>query len=157
MLEEEVLKRAFLEDQMTINIDDFSNSGFVTRLFDTGNSVEVNASTFSVLKYVNGTINEPVSNNAHPGGSRVILDYTGKSKSYVNNINYDNFNEKETAEGEKYAIVKPVDTGLSSENHYAINAGVDEGDIIVTGRYRVLSKELQHGRKVSFKIESNSY
>ena len=69
----------------------------------------------------------------------------------------DNFNEKETAEGEKYAIVKPVDTGLSSENYYAVNTGVGEGDIIVTGRYRVLSKELQHGMKVSFKIESNSY
>ena len=69
----------------------------------------------------------------------------------------DNFNGKETAEGEKYAIVKPVDTGLSSENYYAVNTGVDLGDIIVTGRYRVLSKELQHGMKVSFKIESRSY
>jgi len=69
----------------------------------------------------------------------------------------DNLNGKETAEGEKYAIVKPVDTGLSSENYYAVNTGVDLGDIIVTGRYRVLSKELQHGMKVSFKIESNSY
>ena len=69
----------------------------------------------------------------------------------------DNFDGKETAEGEKYAIVKPVDTGLSSENYYAVNTGVDIGDIIVTGRYRVLSKELQHGMKVSFKIESSSY
>ena len=69
----------------------------------------------------------------------------------------DNFNGKETAEGEKYAIVKPVGTGLSSENYYAVNTGVDLGDIIVTGRYRVLSKELQHGMKVSFKIESSSY
>ena len=69
----------------------------------------------------------------------------------------DNFNGKETVEGEKYAIVKPVDTGLSSENYYAVNTGVDLGDIIVTGRYRVLSKELQHGMKVSFKIESSSY
>ena len=69
----------------------------------------------------------------------------------------DNFNGKETAESEKYAIVKPVDTGLSSENYYAVNTGVDLGDIIVTGRYRVLSKELQHGMKVSFKIESSSY
>ena len=69
----------------------------------------------------------------------------------------DNFNGKETAEGEKYAIVKPVDTGLSSENYYAVNTGIDLGDIIVTGRYRVLSKELQHGMKVSFKIESSSY
>ena len=69
----------------------------------------------------------------------------------------DNFNGKETAEGEKYAIVKPVDTGLSSENYYAVNTGLDLGDIIVTGRYRVLSKELQHGMKVSFKIESSLY
>tara|TARA_Y100000591_G_scaffold44488_1_gene33139 strand:+ start:3 stop:1241 length:1239 start_codon:yes stop_codon:yes gene_type:complete len=69
----------------------------------------------------------------------------------------DKFNGKETAEDEKYAIVKPVDTGLSSENYYAVNTGIDEGDIIVTGRYRVLSKELQHGMKVSFKIESSSY
>ena len=69
----------------------------------------------------------------------------------------DNFNGKETAESEKYAIVKPVDTGLSSENYYAVNTGVDLGDIIVTGRYRILSKELQHGMKVSFKIESSSY
>ena len=69
----------------------------------------------------------------------------------------DNLNGKETTEGEKYAIVKPVDTGLSSENYYAVNTGVDLGDIIVTGRYRVLSKELQHGMKVSFKIESSSY
>ena len=69
----------------------------------------------------------------------------------------DSFNGKETAENEKYAIVKPVDTGLSSENYYAVNTGVDLGDIIVTGRYRVLSKELQHGMKVSFKIESSSY
>ena len=69
----------------------------------------------------------------------------------------DNFDGKETAEGEKYAIVKPVDTGLSSENYYAVNTGVDLGDIIVTGRYRVLSKELQHGMKVFFKIESSSY
>ena len=69
----------------------------------------------------------------------------------------DNFNGKETAEGEKYAIVKPVDTLLSSENYYAVNNGLDLGDIIVTGRYRVLSKELQHGMKVSFKIEPRSY
>jgi len=80
-----------------------------------------------------------------------------KEGSDVVFILVDNFNGKETAEGEKYAIVKPVDTGLSSENYYAVNTGVDLGDIIVTGRYRVLSKELQHGMKVSFKIESSSY
>ena len=69
----------------------------------------------------------------------------------------DNFNGEKTAKDEKYAVVKPVDVGLSSENYYAVNDGVIEGDIIVTGRYRVLSKELQHGMKVSYKIESSSY
>ena len=38
-----------------------------------------------------------------------------------------------------------------------INAGVDQGEIIINKKNRVLSKELQHGMKVSFKIESNSY
>ena len=69
----------------------------------------------------------------------------------------DNFNGEKTAKDEKYAVVKPVDVGLSSEDYYAVNNGVIEGDIIVTGRYRVLSKELQHGMKVSYKIESSSY
>ena len=69
----------------------------------------------------------------------------------------DNFNGEKTAKDEKYAVVKPVDVGLSSENYYAVNDGVIEGDIIVTGRYRVLSKELQHGMKVFYKIESSSY
>ena len=69
----------------------------------------------------------------------------------------DNFNGEKTAKDEKFAVVKPVDVGLSSENYYAVNDGVIEGDIIVTGRYRVLSKELQHGMKVSYKIESSSY
>ena len=39
----------------------------------------------------------------------------------------------------------------------SVNKKLIIGDIIVTGRYRILSKELQHGMKVSFKIESSSY
>ena len=53
--------------------------------------------------------------------------------------------------GEKYSVVKPVDVGLSSEDYYSVQSGVASGNLIVTGRYRVLSKELQHGMKVSFK------
>ena len=66
----------------------------------------------------------------------------------------DNFNGKETAEGEKYAIVKPVDTGLSSENYYAVKSGVNEGEMIVIGGYRVLSKELSHGDLVIVKNQT---
>ena len=63
----------------------------------------------------------------------------------------DVFDGEKVSNGEKYAVVKPVNVGLSSEDYYSIQSGVVSGDLIVTGRYRVLSKELQHGMKVSFK------
>ena len=62
----------------------------------------------------------------------------------------DDFDGEKVSNGEKYAIVKPVNVGLSSENYYSVQSGVVSGNLIVTGRYRVLSKELQHGMKVSF-------
>ena len=68
----------------------------------------------------------------------------------------DVFDGEKVSNGEKYAIVKPVNVGLSSENYYSVQSGVVSGNLIVTGRYRVLSKELQHGMKVSFKQDSPS-
>lgn len=63
----------------------------------------------------------------------------------------DVFDGEKVSNGEKYAVVKPVNVGLSSEDYYSVQSGVASGNLIVTGRYRVLSKELQHGMKVSFK------
>lgn len=68
----------------------------------------------------------------------------------------DDFDGEKVSNGEKYAIVKPVKVGLSSEDYYSVQSGVASGNLIVTGRYRVLSKELQHGMKVSFKQDSPS-
>ena len=68
----------------------------------------------------------------------------------------DVFDGEKVSNGEKYAIVKPVKVGLSSEDYYSVQSGVASGNLIVTGRYRVLSKELQHGMKVSFKQDSPS-
>lgn len=68
----------------------------------------------------------------------------------------DAFDGEKVSNGEKYAIVKPVNVGLSSEDYYSVQSGVAGGDLVVTGRYRVLSKELQHGMKVSFKQDSTS-
>jgi HlyD family secretion protein len=68
----------------------------------------------------------------------------------------DDFDGEKVSNGEKYAIVKPVNIGLSSEDYYSVQSGVVSGNLIVTGRYRVLSKELQHGMKVSFKQDSPS-
>ena len=61
------------------------------------------------------------------------------------------FMGEKAIEGKKYAIVKPVELGISGENYYSIKAGVNEGDIIVTGGYRLISKELNHGDLVSMK------
>jgi len=63
----------------------------------------------------------------------------------------DKFDGKTAPEGEKYAVVRPVTVGISSENHYAVKSGVSENEMIVTGGYRVLSKELNHGTLVSVK------
>ena len=63
----------------------------------------------------------------------------------------DKFDGETAPEGEKYAVVRPVTVGISSENHYAVKSGVSENEMIVTGGYRVLSKELNHGILVSVK------
>ena len=68
----------------------------------------------------------------------------------------DAFEGEKVSNGEKYAIVKPVNVGLSSEDYYSVQSGLVGGELVVTGRYRVLSKELQHGMKVSFKQDSTS-
>ena len=68
----------------------------------------------------------------------------------------DDFDGERSSEGEKYALVRPVDVGLSSEDHYSVKSGLKDKDLVVTGRFRVLSKELQHGMKVKYEDESNS-
>ena len=69
----------------------------------------------------------------------------------------DEYEDEKSSEGEKFALVRPVDVGLSSEDHYSVKSGVQENELIVTGRYRVLSKELQHGMRVQYKGEPNSF
>ena len=68
----------------------------------------------------------------------------------------DDFDGEKAPEGEKYALVRPVDVGLSSEDHYSVKTGLEDEELIVTGRFRVLSKELQHGMKVKYEDETSS-
>ncbi len=60
----------------------------------------------------------------------------------------DVFGKLEAPKGKKYAIVKPIDVGISSENHYYVKSGLMLGEMIVTGGYRALSKDLFHGALV---------
>ncbi len=66
----------------------------------------------------------------------------------------DEFEEKKAPVDKKFAIVRPIDVGISSENHYSVRSGVVLGEMVVTGGYRVLSKELYHGALVS--VSDNS-
>ncbi len=46
------------------------------------------------------------------------------------------------------AKAKPVETGLASDTEIEIVSGLAEGDVVVEGPYRVLSRELADGKKV---------
>ena len=65
----------------------------------------------------------------------------------------DEFDGETAPEDKKYALVRPIDVDISSENHYAVKSGVSENEMIVTGGYRILSKELNHGLLVSVKSD----
>ena len=64
------------------------------------------------------------------------------------------FGDEKSPDGKKFAVARPVDVGVSSENHYSVNSGLKLGEMIVIGGYRVLSKELYHGALVS--VNDNS-
>ncbi len=66
----------------------------------------------------------------------------------------DEFDDKVAEEGKKYAIARPTKVGISGENYYSVKSGVNEGEMIVIGGYRVLSKELSHGDLVIVKNQT---
>ena len=63
----------------------------------------------------------------------------------------DKLGNNKAEEDKKYAIVKPVKVGISGENYYEVQSGVDKEEMIVIGGYRILSKELNHGDLVTVK------
>ena len=72
----------------------------------------------------------------------------------INNIDVvfvleNEFDGEMAPDNQKFALIRPVLVGISSENYYAVQSGAIEGDLIVIGGYRVLSKELNHGSLVS--------
>ena len=72
---------------------------------------------------------------------------------FVISDNAENSNEKDEKskrrerplkKGQKYVIVRPVKVGISSEDHYEILNGLEEGDEIITGSYKAISRDLKH-------------
>lgn len=52
---------------------------------------------------------------------------------------------------DNHAIAKPVKLGISDDTHYEIVIGVDEGDMVVTAPFRVLSRTLKSGDLIEIK------
>lgn len=52
---------------------------------------------------------------------------------------------------DNHALAKPVNLGISDDTHYEIVNGVNEGDIVVTAPFRVLSRTLKSGDLIEIK------
>ncbi len=51
------------------------------------------------------------------------------------------------------AVIKPVKLGISDDTHYAVLDGLNEGDVVITGPFRVLTKTLKNGQPVRIKTK----
>ena len=58
--------------------------------------------------------------------------------------------DKKVKKGMKFVHSTPVKVGISSETHYEIKSGIREGDRIVTGSFKAISKDLEHNSAVEF-------
>lgn len=59
-------------------------------------------------------------------------------------------------DGEEARMI-PVDTGISSERHVEIVAGLEEGQEIITGSFRALTKELEDGSRIEVNNEIKKF
>ena len=48
------------------------------------------------------------------------------------------------------AVRKPVKLGISDDTHYEVLSGLDEGQLVITGPFRVLSRTLKSGDLIEF-------
>jgi len=51
----------------------------------------------------------------------------------------------------QYALIRPVKIGISSDTHYEVISGLDEGELIVTGGYRAISRDLNQNSEIETK------
>ncbi len=59
--------------------------------------------------------------------------------------------DKKTSRKKKgpFAVGKPIKGGISSETHYEIISGIEEGERVVTGSYKAISRDLKHNMVVA--------
>ena len=77
----------------------------------------------------------------NPGG--VLRDGT------LSELDEKSLKKSKRGKGGKVVHIRPVKVGISSETHYEVLSGIDEGEEIVTGSYRAISKDLAHNKAVT--------
>ncbi len=56
---------------------------------------------------------------------------------------------RKSKKGKKFVHIRPVKVGISSETHYVVLSGLREGEDIVVGSYKAISKQLRHNHEVT--------
>ena len=79
----------------------------------------------------------------------VIADSEGDvNRNELSQSISDGSQHKKATKGNKYVHVRPVSVGIASETHYEVLSGLSEGEEIVTGSYKAISKDLAHNKLV---------
>jgi len=55
---------------------------------------------------------------------------------------------------ENKAVIKPLQLGISDDTHYEVISGLEDGQTVVTGPFRILSKTLKDGDLLTVKKET---
>jgi len=77
----------------------------------------------------------------NPGG--VLRDGT------LSELDEKSLKKSKRGKGGKVVHIRPVKVGISSETHYEVLSGIDEGEEIVTGSYRAIATDLAHNKAVT--------
>ena len=124
-----------------------STVNIITETIKNAVSIPIQALTSRPENYMDENGSDKEQNRWEKDGDEV--SFTKVKPIDVVFILEDEFGNNKAEEDKKYAIVKPIKVGISGENYYEVQSGVDKEEMIVIGGYRILSKELNHGDLVS--------
>ena len=126
-----------------------STVNIITETIKNAVSIPIQALTSRPENYMDENGSDKKQNRWEKDGDEI--SFTKVKPIDVVFILEDEFGNNKAEEDKKYAIVKPVKVGISGENYYEVQSGVDKEEMIVIGGYRILSKELNHGDLVTIK------
>ena len=125
-----------------------STVNIITETIKDAVSIPIQALTSRPENYMDENGSDKEQNRWEKDGNEVSLKVKPIDVVFILE---DKFGNNKAEEDKKYAIVKPVKVGISGENYYEVQSGVDKEEMIVIGGYRILSKELNHGDLVTVK------